>query len=243
MTAVSPDSAKQRTIAFLNLAHALDHFVLLIYPTVVIGLEVIYRRPYSELIALSSTAFRRVRRVLASGRLARRPLEPAQHDGAVLFRLRRVARAPLSRRTCRCWPSRMFVLGMFAAIYHPVGMAMLIELRSARPHARLQRRVRQSRRRAGGRHLGGARGLAGLARGVPRPGGDLPRHRGRLSRPRRRRPPSRRQAQDHGRSVLAPRAMALMFGCYIVISLAGGLTFNTALIALPKLIDERVGQG
>jgi len=28
-----------------------------------------------------------------------------------------------------------------------------------------------------------------------------------------------------------------------VISLAGGLTFNTALIALPKLIDERVGQG
>ena len=37
--------------------------------------------------------------------------------------------------------------------------------------------------------------------------------------------------------------MAMMFGCYVVISLAGGLTFNTALIALPKLIDERVGQG
>ncbi len=36
---------------------ALDHFVLLIYPTVVIGLEVVYGRPYSELIALSSTAF------------------------------------------------------------------------------------------------------------------------------------------------------------------------------------------
>jgi MFS family permease len=43
--------------------------------------------------------------------------------------------------------------------------------------------------------------------------------------------------------VLSPRAMAMMFGCYIVISLAGGLTFNTALIALPKLIEERVGQG
>jgi len=32
-----------------------------------------------------------------------------------------------------------------------------------------------------------------------------------------------------------------MFTCYIVISLAGGLTFNTATIALPKLINERGG--
>ena len=37
--------------------------------------------------------------------------------------------------------------------------------------------------------------------------------------------------------------MAMMFGCYVAISLAGGLTFNTALIALPKLVDERVGEG
>src|ERR1700690_3353217 len=51
------ESARRRSIAFLNWAHTIDHFVLLIYPTVVIGLEVIYQRPYSELIALSSTAF------------------------------------------------------------------------------------------------------------------------------------------------------------------------------------------
>ena len=48
---------RRRSIAFLNWAHAIDHFVLLIYPTVVIGLEVVYQRSYSELIALSSTAF------------------------------------------------------------------------------------------------------------------------------------------------------------------------------------------
>ena len=46
------EAARRRSIAFLNLAHAIDHFVLLIYPTVVIGLEVVYQRPYSELIAL-----------------------------------------------------------------------------------------------------------------------------------------------------------------------------------------------
>ena len=51
------DAAARRSIAFLNLAHGIDHFVLLIYPTVVIGLEAVYGRPYSELIALSSTAF------------------------------------------------------------------------------------------------------------------------------------------------------------------------------------------
>src|SRR6478735_6859617 len=51
------DRARQRSIAFLNWAHALDHFVLLIYPTVVISLQVVYGRSYSELIALSSAAF------------------------------------------------------------------------------------------------------------------------------------------------------------------------------------------
>ena len=51
-TKTGEDAARRRSIAFLNWAHAIDHFVLLIYPTVVIGLETIYQRSYSELIAL-----------------------------------------------------------------------------------------------------------------------------------------------------------------------------------------------
>src|SRR5262249_33759578 len=51
------DADKRRQIGFLNWAHAIDHFVLGIYPTVVIGLEVIYQRPYSELIALATAMF------------------------------------------------------------------------------------------------------------------------------------------------------------------------------------------
>jgi predicted MFS family arabinose efflux permease len=43
--------------------------------------------------------------------------------------------------------------------------------------------------------------------------------------------------------VLSPRATAVLFGSYMVISLTGGLTFNTALLALPKLLDERMGDG
>jgi MFS family permease len=57
MSTVSPEVAKLRSIAFLNLAHAIDHFVLLIFPTIVIGLEVVFQRPYAEMIALSTAAF------------------------------------------------------------------------------------------------------------------------------------------------------------------------------------------
>jgi len=38
-------------------AHAIDHFALLIFPAVVLTLEIVYRRPYAELIALSTAAF------------------------------------------------------------------------------------------------------------------------------------------------------------------------------------------
>src|SRR5260370_36080330 len=59
IAAASPPSqaANRRAIAFLNLAHAIDHFVLLIFPAVVIGLEVVFKRPYEEMIALSTGAF------------------------------------------------------------------------------------------------------------------------------------------------------------------------------------------
>ncbi len=127
------DRARRRSIAFLNWAHALDHFVLLIYPTVVIGLEVVYQRPYSELIALSSTAFVAFGLVFAARRLARRPLEPPQHDGGVLYRLRGLAGADCIRAEFNDARGRACSsLGIFAAIYHPVGMAMLIEASNAR---------------------------------------------------------------------------------------------------------------
>lgn len=51
------DAEKSRSIAFLNWAHGLDHYVLGIYPTIVIGLQAVYHRSYSELIALSTAMF------------------------------------------------------------------------------------------------------------------------------------------------------------------------------------------
>jgi len=126
------DQARQRSIAFLNWAHALDHFVLLIYPTVVIGLQVVYGRSYSELIALSSAAF------IAFGvfslpagwladRWSRRNMMAAFYIGCGLS-LAGAGFAP----NLTGLATAMFALGMFASIYHPVGMAMLIEASNAR---------------------------------------------------------------------------------------------------------------
>ena len=50
-------SRRRLTIGFNNFAHAVDHYVMLIFPTVVIGLEVVYGRPYGELLALGTASF------------------------------------------------------------------------------------------------------------------------------------------------------------------------------------------
>src|SRR5215213_10243570 len=54
---MSPDRLSRRTIAFVNVAHALDHFVLLIYPTAVIAIAAEKGLSYASLIGLSTGAF------------------------------------------------------------------------------------------------------------------------------------------------------------------------------------------
>src|SRR6266852_4626398 len=54
---LSDDQRRRLSIGFNNFAHAVDHYVMLIFPTVVIGLEVVYARNYSELIALATASF------------------------------------------------------------------------------------------------------------------------------------------------------------------------------------------
>ncbi len=236
--------AAQRAIAFLNIAHAIDHFVLLIFPAVVIGLEVVYRRPYAELIGLSTAAF------VAFGvfsipagwladRWSRRNMMALFYFGcAVSLAGAAAAPSPL-------WlAAALGVLGMFAAIYHPVGMAMLVDVSKARPRTlafngvcgnlgvTLAAGISTTLAAWLGWHAAFlvpaviclATGVAYLAL--------VPDDRHRIGK--------RNTAAD---VVLSARAAIIMFGCYIVISLAGGLTFNTALIALPKLVDERVGAG
>ena len=56
--AATPSASEARlSIGFINWAHALDHYVMLVFPTVVIGLQVVYARSYAELIALGTPSF------------------------------------------------------------------------------------------------------------------------------------------------------------------------------------------
>src|SRR5918996_1469919 len=135
-----PDMAKatpfsietRRSIWFLNFAHGVDHYVMLIFPTVVLGLEAVYGRPYSELIALGTASF------IAFGvfslpagwladRWSRRNMMAAFYIGCGLS-LAGAALAP----NLILLAAALFMLGVFAAIYHPVGMAMLIEAAQTR---------------------------------------------------------------------------------------------------------------
>ena len=241
-TALQADeSGRRRSIAFLNWAHALDHFVLLIYPTVVIGLQVVYERPYSELIALSSTAF------VAFGifslpagwladRWSRRNMMAAFYIGCGVS-LIGVALAP----NLVMLSAAMFALGIFAAIYHPVGMAMLIEASGARGRTLAFNGV------CGNLGVSLAAGISGalafwiswraafvapaviaIATGViylwltP----DDRHH----AKTRKSAPAVR----------LTPRLAVMLFGLFTVIALSAGLVFNVLTIALPKIVDERL---
>ncbi|MBI2713073.1 MAG: MFS transporter [Rhizobiales bacterium] len=241
----APDqAARRRSIAFLNWAHALDHFVLLIYPTVVIGLEVIYKRPYAELIALSTAAF------VAFGvfslpagwladRWSRRNMMAAFYIGCGVS-LAGIALSP----NLLMLALALFALGVFAAIYHPVGMPMLLEASQA-----------QGRTVAFNGVCGnlGAALAAGIAAAIASWLG----WRAAFLVPAvvciatgiayvmlvpddRHRTAARKKVAD---VVLSQRAAIIMFSLYVVISLAGGLTFNTVSIALPKIVDERLGEG
>ena len=235
-------AARRRSIAFLNWAHALDHFVLLIFPTVVIGLEAVYRRSYDELIALSTAAF------IAFGvfslpagwladRWSRRNMMAAFYIGCGLS-LVGTGLAP----NLLAMAGAMFLLGVFAAIYHPVGMPMLLEASRAQGRSVAFNGVCGNLGAALAAGIAAAiaswfgwrwaflvPGIVCIATGI---GYVL------MVPDDRHRTASRTKIAD---VPLSQRAAVIMFGLYVVISLSGGLTFNTVSIALPKIVDERAG--
>lgn len=229
-------------IGFLNWAHAIDHYVLLIFPTVVIGLEAVYGRPYSELIILGTASFASFGVFsLPAGWLADRW---SRRNMMALFFFgcgAAMAGAALAPNFVALTVA-LFALGMFAAIYHPVGMAMLIDISQARGRTLAFNGVCGN---VGAALAAGvtaalaswfgwraaflipaaacvATGFAYLA--------VMPSDTNRIGR--------RAKVAE---VVFSPRMALIVFGLYVVISLAGGLIFNTVSVALPKIVDERVG--
>jgi MFS family permease len=235
------DKATRRSIAFLNLAHGMDHFVLLIYPTVVIGLGAVYHRSYSEMIAVATAAF------VAFGvfslpagwladRWSRRNMMASFYFGCGVS-LVGAAFSP----NLEVLAVALFALGMFASIYHPVGMAMLIEASQARGRTLAFNGV------CGNLGVSLAAGVsAGLATWLGwRAAFLIPAALAIvigvlyvwLT-------PDDGHHAKHRKKVaavpLTPRMMVVLFGLFTVIALTSGTTFNLLTIALPKIVDERL---
>jgi MFS family permease len=237
-------SRRRLAIGFLNWAHALDHFIILIFPTVAIGLEASYGRSYSDLIALSTASF------IAFGlfslpagwladRWSRRNMMAAFYFGCGLS-LVGAAFAP------SLWmlAAALFALGVFAAIYHPVGTAMLIETATQRGRSLAFNGVCGNLGVSLAAGITAALTAAFSPRGAFLVPGLIAIATGAayvwLAPDEERHASKRSSAPDVALSM--PAAVAI-FALFMVVALTAGLVFNTLTVALPKIVDERIGGG
>jgi MFS family permease len=236
------DQRRRISIGFINWAHAIDHYVMLIFATVVIRLALISDWSYSELIALSTPAF------VAFGvfslpagwladRWSRRNMMALFYVGCGVSLLA-AALAP----NFIVLAVALLALGLFAAIYHPVGTAMLIDQAVSRG------------RSVAFNGVCGNLGVA-LAAGTTAVLVEYLDWRGAFIVPAviclvsgvayllyvpedNRHRASRTSTPD---VALPPWIGAALFGLFVMISLSAGLVFHISTVALPKLVDERLG--
>ena len=114
-------------ILFINVGHGLDHLFLLLYPTVVLTLEGVFGRSYGELLSLAVPGFIAFAAgTLPAGWLGDRWSRPAM---LAIFFVGIGASAILTgfARTPFELAVGLTLIGLFASIYHPIGVAMLVE--------------------------------------------------------------------------------------------------------------------
>jgi MFS family permease len=243
---LSAPSADERTrllsIGFINFAHAIDHYVMLILATVVIELTTVYGWSYAELIALGTPSF------IAFGvfslpagwlgdRWSRRNMMALFYFGCGAS-LAGAALAP----SPTVLAVALSALGMFAAIYHPVGTAMLIEQATSRGRSLAFNGV------CGNLGVALAAGTTALlvyglgwrsaflvpavvcvATGVAYM----------LLIPHDRHQAAGRTATPE--VVFAPWVAATIVALFVLIAISAGLVFHVTTVALPKIVDERLG--
>ncbi len=113
-------------VPFLNLGHLLDHLAMLVFPTAVVAIGREWGRPYSELLPLALGSF------IAFGAFAIPAGWLADHWSRykvmVLFYVGIGISLFLTGFAQSSWQiaAGLTLTGAFAAIYHPVGIAMLV---------------------------------------------------------------------------------------------------------------------
>lgn len=227
-------------VPFLNLGHLLDHLVMLVFPTVVVALAREWGRPYSELLPLALGGF------IAFGAFAIPAGWLADHwsrykmmavfffgIGLSLF---------LTGFANSGWQIGLglTLVGMFAAIYHPVGIAMLVAAPERMGRALGWNGLWGNLGLAAAALVAGALmdlwgwraaffipGLAAVVVGaaflalVPDPG------------------PVKKVSKTIGLHV-DRRTMTRIFSILLIATACGGVIFNSTTVAMPKVFDERL---
>ena len=233
-------SDRRWLVPFLNLGHLLDHLAMLVFPTAVLAIQDDWSRPYSELLPLALGGF------IAFGAFAIPAGWLADHwsryrtmvifffgIGASLF-VTGFAREP--------WhiAAGLTLVGAFAAIYHPVGIAMLV----AAPEKM-------------GRALGwnGLWGNLGLAFAALLTGAlvDIAGWRAAFFVPGvicmlagaafLALVPDPGRVKKTSKSIglhVDGRTMARIFAVLLVATAFGGIIFNSTTVSMPKVFDERL---
>jgi MFS family permease len=227
-------------VPFLNLGHLLDHLVMLVFPTVVIALGREWDRPYSELLPLALGGF------IAFGAFAIPAGWLADHWSRykmmALFFFGIGASLFVTGFAQSSWQIGLglTLTGMFAAIYHPVGIAMLVASPQKLGLALGWNGLWGNLGLAAAALVAGALmdlfgwraaffvpGLAAVLAGiaflalVPDPG------------------PVQKSSKSIGLAI-DRRTMGRIFAILVVATACGGVIFNSATVAMPKVFDERL---
>ncbi len=236
--------SRKTGLMYLNLAHFFDHFFLLVFPTAVIAIESDWNLSYGEALALGTSMY--VAFAIAT--------LPAGWLGDHIDR-----RKLITIFFFGCGASSIFTglatgassiavglafLGAFAAIYHPVGMALVIELAERPGRALAINGV------FGNMGLAGAALVTGLLTArfgwrsafiVPGIVAILVGCSYALQNFRSRN--SVHSTHTDKRDVFAEvsrRKQVRVFVVVIVSAIFGGAVFNAVTMTLPKLFDERL---
>ncbi|WP_366555284.1 MFS transporter [Aquibaculum sediminis] len=120
-------SASRLRFLFLNVGHAYDHFFMLIYPTVAVALELSGEGFYGDLLMPATAGFIAFAAfTLPAGWLG--DVWSRRNMMALMF-LGLGASSVFTATASSTWhlAAGLFCMGAFAAIYHPVGIAMVAE--------------------------------------------------------------------------------------------------------------------
>ncbi len=231
----------RRTILFVNAAHALTHYVILIFPTAVIAISLEWQLGYGELVPLATGC------LVAYGLLALPAGWLVNVVGperllAAFFALTGLACFLVA--AAGSWLMlglALLLLGAAGAIYHPVGLTLLTSVSARLGHDLSINGVCGN--------IGAAVAAAGTALVT-----SLLGWRSAFIGPglaalllaalfvatsRTRQAAGAEQAPTHSSQSLPVHNVTLAICTILLAFLVGGVTYNIVTVALPKIIDER----